>query len=102
MPFEAGTFGLVYQRNTFDKSYDIRRVLNECVRVLRDGGVLITDDCYDYTDGVSELARTNIKRNVSLLRVLGSSAGEVLYDREEDSREPWIAKVGQLAVTITK
>ena len=54
MPFEDDTFGLVYQRNTFDKSYDIRAALRECVRVLRDGGVLITDDCYAYTEGVSE------------------------------------------------
>ena len=56
MPFEDDTFGLVYQRNTFDKSYDIRAALRECVRVLRDGGVLITDDCYAYTEGVSELS----------------------------------------------
>lgn len=102
MPFESDTFALVYQRNTFNKSYDIRTALKECVRVLRRGGVLVTDDCYDYTDGVSELARTNIKHNASILRVLGPSVGDVLYDREEESREPWIARVGQLAVTIAK
>jgi SAM-dependent methyltransferase len=102
MPFEDGTFGLVYQRNTFDKSYDIRAALRECVRVLRDGGVLITDDCYAYTDGVSELSRTSIKHNDQVLRVLGDHVGEVLYDRETDSREDWIARVGQLGVTIRK
>ena len=102
MPFEDDTFGLVYQRNTFDKSYDIRAALRECVRVLRDGGVLITDDCYAYTDGVSELSRTSIKHNVQVLRVLGEHAGEVLHDRETDSDETWIARVGQLAVMIKK
>jgi SAM-dependent methyltransferase len=102
MPFRDNTFALVYQRNTFNKSYDIRKALEECVRVLRDGGVLVTDDCYDYTDGVSELARTNIKHNDGVLRVLDRHAGEVLYDREEDSREDWIARVGQLAVKIKK
>ena len=40
MPFADETFGLVYQRNTFDKSYDIRRCLRECLRVLRHGGCL--------------------------------------------------------------
>jgi SAM-dependent methyltransferase len=102
MPFEDDTFGLVYQRNTFDKSYDIRAALRECVRVLRDGGVLITDDCYAYTDGVSELSRTSIKHNDQILRVLGDHVGEVLHDRETESDETWIARVGQLAVRIRK
>lgn len=102
MPFEDSSFGLVYQRNTFDKSYDIRRALHECVRVLRSGGVLISDDCYDYVHGVSQLARTNLKRNRQMLRVLGAHAGEVLYDEEPDSNEDWIERCGQLAVTIEK
>lgn len=102
MPFEDNRFGLVYQRNTFDKSYDIRTALRECVRVLRDGGVLITDDCYDYTHGVSEMARTNIKHNDQVIRALGEHAGESLYDRETPSEEDWIARVGQLAVRIRK
>lgn len=102
MPFADSTFALVYQRNTFNKSYDIRKAIEECVRVLRDGGVLVTDDCYDYTDGVSELARTNIKHNDGVLRVLDGHVGEVLYDRETDTDEDWISRVGQLAVKITK
>jgi hypothetical protein len=102
MPFDSDTVALVYQRNTFNKSYDIRAALQECVRVLRSDGVLVTDDCYDYTDGVSELARTNIKHNACILRALGPSAGDVLYDREEETDVPWMARVGQLAVTIVK
>lgn len=102
MPFEDSTFGLVYQRNTFDKSYDIRRALQECVRVLRDGGVLITDDCYDYVHGVSQLARTNVKHNRQMLRVLSEHVGDVLYDKEPVSNEDWIERCGQLAVQIKK
>ena len=102
MPFEDETFGLVYQRNTFDKSYDIRAVLRECVRCLRDGGVLISDDCYAYTAGVSELSRTNIKHNVQLVRVLGRHVDQILYDRETPSAESWIERVGQLAVRVRK
>lgn len=102
MQFADDTFGLVYQRNTFNKSYDIRTALRECLRVLRDGGILITDDCYDYTDGVSELARTNIKHNDQVVRVLQPNVAEVVYDHEEPSREDWIARVGQLALRVRK
>jgi SAM-dependent methyltransferase len=102
MPFEDNTFGLIYQRNTFDKSYDIRKALRECLRVLRDGGVLISDDCYDYTGGVSELSRTSIKRNDQLVRVLDGHVAEVVHDVEADSNEDWIERVGQLAVRIRK
>lgn len=102
MPFEDDTFGLIYQRNTFDKSYDIRGCLRECVRVLRDGGVLVTDDCYAYTNGVSELSRTSIKHNRQLVRALGEHAGEILHDAETDSEQDWIERVGQLAIRIRK
>lgn len=102
MPFPDRTFGLVYQRNTFDKSYDIRRCVRECVRVLRDGGVLISDDCYAYTDGVSEMSRTSIKHNRQLMRVLEPHVSRVLHDVETPSRERWIERVGQLAVQIGK
>lgn len=102
MPFEDNTFGLVYQRNTFDKSYDIRTALRECLRVLRDGGVLISDDCYDYTHGVSEMARTSIRHNNQIARVLEPHVAEVLYDRETESQEDWIARVGQVAIRVKK
>ena len=102
MPFEDATFGLVYQRNTFDKSYDIRTCLRECVRVLRDGGILISDDCYDYTQGVSEMARTNIKHNDQVVRAIGTNVAEILYDEETDSGHDWSARVGQLALRIRK
>lgn len=102
MPFEDDTFAVVYQRNTFDKSYDIRAALRECVRVLRDGGVLMSDDCYAYTDGVSELSRTSIKHNRQIVRAMEPNVGEVLYDRETDSEEDWIERVGQVAVRVSK
>jgi ubiquinone/menaquinone biosynthesis C-methylase UbiE len=102
MPFGDDTFGLVYQRNTFDKSYDIRTALRECLRVLRDGGVLISDDCYDYVHGVSEMARTNIKHNDQIVRVLQPRVARVLYDRETESREDWIERVGQVAIQVSK
>ena len=100
MPFEDSSFGLIYQRNTFNKSYDIRQALRECVRVLRPGGVLVTDDCLAYTDGVSELARTSIPSNRWVLQFLGDTVAEVLHDVETPSGEVWFATIGQLAVRI--
>jgi SAM-dependent methyltransferase len=102
MPFGDDTFGLIYQRNTFDKSSDIRAALRECMRTLRTGGVLISDDCYAYTDGVSELARTNVKHNRQIIRVISVNVAEVVYDRETESSAPWIERVGQLALKVRK
>jgi SAM-dependent methyltransferase len=102
MPFPDNHFGLVYQRNTFDKSYDIRRAVDECARVLRPGGVLVTDDCYDYTNGVSELARTNVKHNRWFLRYLGARAGTIFHDRETPAGVDWVALFWQLAVQVKK
>ena len=48
MPFEDNTFDVVYQKNTFNKSYNIRKCLDECVRVLVDGGVIISDEILGY------------------------------------------------------
>jgi SAM-dependent methyltransferase len=102
MPFGDDTFAMIYQRNTFNKSSDIRTALRECVRTLRAGGVLISDDCYAYTHGVSELARTNIKHNRQIIRVISADVAEVLYDRETESRESWIERVGGLALKVRK
>ena len=102
MPFGDSTFGLIYQRNTFNKSYDIRQALRECVRVLRPGGILVTDDCLAYTDGVSELARTSMPSNRWVIRFLGDSVAEVLHDAETPSGESWFATIGQLAVVVKR
>ena len=63
---------------------------------------MITDDCYDYTDGVSELARPNVKPNAAMLEVIEPNVGEILYASETESRGDWIARVGPLAVRSQK
>lgn len=102
MPFEDDSFGLIYQRNTFNKAYDIRKALDECVRVLRPGGVLISDDCLDYTEGVSEVARTNMKCNAWMIRCIGDHVDEVLWDKETPATDTWLRSVGQVAIRIKK
>ena len=62
----------------------------------------MSDDCYAYTDGVSEMSRTSIKHNRQILRVLGDHVMDVLYDVETPSRESWIERVGQIAVRVRK
>lgn len=102
MPFPDSHFGLVYQRNTFNKSYDIRKALLECVRVLRPGGVLVSDDLLGYKIGVTELARTNMKTNRWMVRFLGDHVDKVLYDQETPSGQDWFERVGQVAIRIRK
>lgn len=102
MPFEDNHFGLIYQRNTFNKSYDIRKALDECVRVLRPGGILVSDDCLAYTDGVSEIARTNVTRLKWFVTYLQDYVDEVLYFHEDIPNSDWFNVIGQVAIKIRK
>jgi SAM-dependent methyltransferase len=102
MPFPDSHFALIFQRNTFDKAYDIRKVLRECVRVIKDGGILASDLSLDYTLGVDEAARTNVTRNEWFLRFLGDRVAEVLYNVEVPHTDDWARLLGQLAVRIRK
>ena len=92
MPFENNSFNVVYQRNTFNKSYDIRKALDECVRVLKPGGYLISDDCYDYNVGVNELTRTNILCNEWMIKYLGDNVSKVVIN--ENQKEKGSSKQG--------
>lgn len=102
MPFEDSRFALVFQRNTFDKAYDIRKVLRECVRVLKNGGILVSDDVLDYVHGVDEAARTSMTSNEWLLRALHPHIDEVLYSTEDASGNDWVRLIGRVAVRIRK
>ena len=102
MPFGDNTFDVVYQKNTFNKSYDIRECLSECVRVLRPGGALISDECLAYTMGVNEIARTSIHRNAWYSAYLEPHIDEVLADIEVDPHCDWIELAGLYAARINK
>jgi len=102
MPFEDNTFDFVHQRNTFNKSYDLRKALDECVRVLKNGGVIVSDDCLNYTIGVTEIARSNMTSNKWITKYLGERVERVILDHEEFTKEYFIEKVGLYAVKIVK
>jgi hypothetical protein len=102
MPFKDNSFDIVYQKNTFNKAYDIRQCLNECVRVLRGGGALISDECLGYTMGVNEIARTSIHRNSWYTAYLKTHIDEILADIEVTPNCDWIELAGLYAAKIHK
>ena len=102
MPFKDNSFDMVYQKNTFNKSYDIRTALSECVRILRPGGILVSDECLDYVDGVSEIARTNIISNEWYLNYLRDNIESVVFNKEWKASADFIRKSGGIALKIKK
>lgn len=60
MPYGDSSFQLVFVKNTLDKSYDIRRAVAECCRVLKPGGILVVDQVCAYGWN-TPLTRTDIQ-----------------------------------------
>ena len=102
MPFEDSTFDIVYQKNTFNKSYDIRKCLDECVRFLKNGGVIISDEIIDYTIGVNEIARTNISDNSWYGLYLQDNLEEILVNKHIKLGYDWASRAGLYAIRINK
>ena len=103
MPIEDNTYNIVYEKNTYNKAYDIRKALDESIRVLKPGGLLIYDECMDYTCGVNENARTNIKSHSWTLSYLQDKIDKVLVSEEPTAPEKdnwWLGKVGLFIATI--
>lgn len=73
MPFPNQHFQLVFIKNTVDKSYDVRRLVNELLRVVRPGGILIVDQICGYGD-CTPLTRTDIQKSENLLRLFKTRA----------------------------
>lgn len=102
MPFETNYFGLVFTRNTIDKSYDIRRFLSELVRVTRPDGIVCLETSFDYIEGCTELGRTNVKKCSQILRVLGASVGEIFLCEDVISHNNYARIVGVIAFRVSK
>ena len=102
MPLEDNQFNIIYQKNTFNKSYNIRKCLDECIRVLKSGGVIISDDVLGYKNGVNEIARTNINRNSWYTAYLKEYIDEVLINKELKGDYGWFTYSGLYAVKIKK
>ena len=100
--FEDNSFDVIYQKNTFNKLYDLRKALDECLRILKPNGILISNDCYDYTIGVNPLARSNVTTNKWYFSYLKSSIDSILLDIEQPIENSWLRNSGLFAVKIKK
>lgn len=84
MPFPDQHFQLIFIKNTVDKSYRVRQLVSELIRVTRPGGIVIVDQICGYGD-CSPLTRTDIQKSENLLRLFRSrSPIEVLVQSDVD------------------
>jgi hypothetical protein len=68
MPFEDNHFHFMFVKNTVDKSYNVRKLVTELLRVARPGATIVIDQICAY--GVcSPLNRTDIQSAQNLLRL---------------------------------
>ena len=105
-PFEDNTFDVVYQKNTFNKLYDLRKALDECIRILKPGGLLVSDDCLDYIIGVNPVARSNVTSNGWFIAYLKNHIDKVVLNIESPATPPadslWRNKEGLIVIKIKK
>lgn len=102
MKFDSNTFDVIYQRNTLSLSYNVRALLDECIRILKNNSILIIDNALDYKIGVNPIIRTNIHSTQWIIEFLKTKTTAVLYNKEvimtNDARD----KYGQLIIQIRK
>lgn len=73
MPFSRAQFRLVFLKNVVDKSYRVRKLVDELLRVTQPGGIIIVDQICGYGT-CTPLTRTDIQRAQNLLRVFRARA----------------------------
>jgi SAM-dependent methyltransferase len=73
MPFPDHHFNFIFLKNTADKSYRIRRLVEELLRVTEPGGLIVIDQICGY-GRCSPLSRTDIQRAANLLRLFRARA----------------------------
>jgi SAM-dependent methyltransferase len=79
LPFEDGSIKLVFNRGLINKSYDVRVLVNEVLRVLTDDGMFIVETPGPYDYGVSRLGCTDIKSARNLLRLFEGKVRRIFY-----------------------
>ncbi len=66
MPFEADHFHFIFMKNTIDKSYNVRKVIQELLRVSQPEGTIVIDQLCHY-GMCSPINRTDIQSAQNLL-----------------------------------
>jgi hypothetical protein len=73
IPFPDKKFGFVFLKNTADKSYNIRKLVEELVRVTAPDGIIVIDQICAYGRN-SPLSRTDIQSVHNLLKLFQARA----------------------------
>jgi SAM-dependent methyltransferase len=82
IPFPDKKFGFVFLKNTADKSYNVRKLIDEIVRVTAPNAIVVIDQICGYGRN-SPLSRTDIQSAHNLLKLFQARAGVrplVCYD----------------------
>jgi len=86
LPFEDNSVKLIFTRGLINKSYDVRLWAGEMMRVLADGGFIITETPGPYGYGVNSLTRTDVKSARNLMRLFSGKISRVVYADESQPR----------------
>jgi ubiquinone/menaquinone biosynthesis C-methylase UbiE len=73
MPFPAEHFNLIFLKNVVDKSYRVRVLVEELIRVVEPGGIIVVDQICGY-GSCNPLTRTDIQHAQNLLRLFETRA----------------------------
>jgi len=68
IPFDNNHFQFVFLKNVVDKSYDVRKLVRELIRVVRPGGIVVVDQVCGY-GSTTPLTRTDIQKAANLARI---------------------------------
>jgi SAM-dependent methyltransferase len=68
IPFPDNHFGFIFIKNTVNKSYDVRKLVSEMIRVTRPGGIIMTDDDTGF-GFTTPLTRTDVQKASNLARI---------------------------------
>ena len=92
MPFADNSVGLIFIRQALSKSYDVRVVVKEILRVLKDGGLFIIEIPGPYGWGVGRMRASDVKSAWSLIRLFHGHVSRIAY---KDEMEAYSTVYGQ-------
>lgn len=82
MPFADNSVGLIFIRQALSKSYDVRIVIKEVMRVLKDGGFFIIEIPGPYGWGVGRMRASDVKSAASLIKLFRGHVSRIVYKDE--------------------
>ncbi|HET7086177.1 MAG TPA: methyltransferase domain-containing protein [Rhizomicrobium sp.] len=82
MPFADNSVGLIFIRQALSKSYNVRIVIAEILRVLKDGGLFIIEIPGPYGWGVGRMRASDVKSAGSLINLFRGHVSRVIYRDE--------------------